>query len=199
MNYLGLPMQSAKTKYPRVNRILFLPAVLIFIGLAAPAALADPLVFSNVSAFQNNDTVKVDLFSNPGTTLLGSNLTFSVDITGTLGLGTIDTLRIIYTELGSSPVVQEFQIPLFGTVQPPFTLLFSVFSQVSNPQGVPATLTIDLLNSAPDFVIPGGPSQGQAVNSYTYSFNVKPVPEPATLLALAGGLAAIGVRIRRRT
>jgi len=111
-------------------------------------------------------------------------------------VGGTDTLRITYTELGSAPVVQDFQIPLFGTVQPPFTLIFSVVSSGLNPQGVPATLTIDLLNSSPDFVIPGG---GQSVNSQTYTFNVKPVPEPATLSVLFGGLVALGIRVRRRT
>ena len=173
-------------------------AVLTLIGLSERTALADPLVFSNVTAFQNNDTTQVDLFSNPGITLLGTNLTFSVDINGTLASGAIDTLRITYQELGGSPVVQEFQIPLFGTVNPPFTLIFSFVSPGSNPLGVPATLTVDLLNSAPDFLVPGGLLQGQSVDSFTYSFNVQPVPEPATMLALASGFIALGLRTRRR-
>lgn len=179
--------------------MLFL-GVLLVLGLTGPAVKADPLFFSNVTAFQNNDTVQVNLYSNPGVTLYGSTLTFSVDITGVLPPGGGDTLRITYTELGNSPVVQDFQIPLFGTIQPPFSLVFSVFSPGSNPQGVPATLTIDLLNSVPDFVIPGGPNQGQPVNSQTYTFNVaEPVPEPATLSVFFGGLVALGVRVRRRT
>ena len=185
---------TAKTS-KKLQNAVFVLAVLTVIGLAERTAFADPLVFSNVTAFQNNDTVQVNLFSNPGTTLLtASVLTFSVDISGTLAPGAVDILRITYTELGSSPIVQEFQIPLFGLVNPPFTLIFSVVSPGSNPFAVPATLTLDLLNSNPDFVIPGG----QSVNSFTYSFNVQPVPEPATLLALAGGLAALGFRVRRR-
>jgi hypothetical protein len=192
-------MRIAKRNQANVPKTLLFLGVLLFLGLTGRTAKADPLVFSNVSAFQNNDTVQVNLISNPGITLFGSNLTFSVDITGVLPMGAVDTLRITYTELGSSPVVQEFQIPLFGTVQPPFSLIFSVFSPGSNPQGVPATLTLDLLNSAPDFVIPGGPNQGQAVNSQTYSFNVvQPVPEPATLTVLLGGLLALGIKVRRR-
>lgn len=167
--------------------------------LTGTTAKADPLVFSNVVAFQNNDTTQIDLFSNPGTTLFGPDLTFSVDITGLLQIGAGDTLTITYTELGSQPIVQSFQIPLFGSLQPPFTLVFSVLSPGANFQGVPATLTIDLLNSSPDFIIPGGPNQGQTVNSYTYSFNVaQPVPEPVTLMTLGGGLAALAVRLRRR-
>ena len=188
---------SARTSL-KLQKAVFVLAVLTVIGLAERTAVADPLVFSNVTAFQNNDTVQVDLFSNPGTTLLGTALTFSVDISGTLGPSAVDVLRITYTELGSSPIVQEFSIPLFGIVNPPFTLIFSIASPASNPLGVPATLTLDLLHSNPDFVIPGGPNQGQAVNSYTYSFNVQPVPEPATLLALAGGIAALGFRVRSR-
>ncbi|HJT27562.1 MAG TPA: PEP-CTERM sorting domain-containing protein [Pyrinomonadaceae bacterium] len=193
-------MQIAKTNRTNVSRSLLFLGVLLVLGLTGPAVKADPLFFSNVTAFQNNDTVQVNLYSNPGVTLYGSTLTFSVDITGVLPPGGGDTLRITYTELGNSPVVQDFQIPLFGTIQPPFSLVFSVFSPGSNPQGVPATLTIDLLNSVPDFVIPGGPNQGQPVNSQTYTFNVaEPVPEPATLSVFFGGLVALGVRVRRRT
>lgn len=184
---------SARTSL-KLQKAVFVLAVLTIIGLAEGTAVADPLVFSNVTAFQNNDTVQVGLFSNPGTTLLGTALTFSVDITGTLAPGAVDVLRITYTELGSLPIVQEFSIPLFGIVNPPFTLIFSIASPATNPLGVPATLTLDLLHSNPDFVIPGG----APVNSYTYSFNVQPVPEPATLLALAGGIAALGFRVRRR-
>ena len=110
-------------------------------------------------------------------------------------MGGTDTLRITFTELGGAPVVQDFQIPLFGSVQPPFTLIFSVVTSGLNPQGVPATLTVDLLNSAPDFVTAGG----QAVNSQTFTFTVKPVPEPATLSVLFSGLVALGIRVRRRT
>lgn len=191
-------MRIAKTNQANVSRTLLILVVLLFLGLTEGTAKADPLFFSNVSAFQNNDTIQVDLFSNPGITLLGTNLTFSVDITGVLAMGVVDTLRITYTELGSLPVVHEFQIPLFGSVQPPFSLVFSVFSPGANPQGVSATLTVDLLNSGPDFVIPGGSNQGQTVNSQTYSFNVQPVPEPATLSMLFGGLLVLGIKVRRR-
>ena len=188
---------TAKTS-KNFHRTLFLIAALVLIGITERTAMADPLVFSNVRAFQDNDTTQVDLFANPGTTLLGTSLTFSVDISGTLSMGATDILRITYQELGGAPIVQEFQIPLFGTVNPPFTLIFSIVSPGSNPLGVPATLTVDLLHSAPDFLIPGGPNQGQIVNSYTYSFNVQPVPEPAMLLALASGFLALGLRSGRR-
>ena len=182
----------------KLYKAVFVLAALALMITAERTAIADPLVFSNVRAFQDNDTTQVDLFSNPGTTLLGPTLTFSVDISGTLSMGTTDILRITYQELGGAAIVQEFQIPLFGTVNPPFTLIFSIVSPGTNPLGTPATLTVDLLNSAPDFLIPGGPNQGQIINSVTYSFNVQPVPEPATILALASGFVALGLRARRR-
>ena len=191
-------MQKIKNQANLSKALLFL-GVLFVLGLTQGTAKADPLFFSNVTAFQNNDTVQVNLLSNAGTTLFGSTLTFSVDVTGVLPMGGTDTLRITYTELGSAPVVQDFLIPLFGSVQPPFTLIFSVVPSSLNPQGVPATLTIDLLNSAPDFVIPSGPNQGQSVNSQTFTFNVHPVPEPATLSVFFGGLVALGIKVRRRT
>lgn len=187
-------MQKIKNQTNVSKALLFLGVVFV-LGLTEGTAKADPLFFSNVTAFQNNDTVQVNLLSNPGTTLFGSTITFSVDITGVLPMGGTDTLRITYTELGSAPVVQDFQIPLFGSVQPPFTLIFSIVPLSLNPQGVPATLTIDLLNSAPDFVTPGG----QSVDSQTYTFNVHPVPEPATVTAFFSGLVALGIRVRRRT
>ena len=191
---MGMSSKTSK----KLHKLLLLLAAVVLMGATGQTAIADPLVFSNLTVFQNNDTTQVDLFSNPGTTVLGTNLTFSVDISGTLAPGAVDILRITYQELGGLPIVQDFQIPLFGTVNPPLTLIFSFVSPGSNPLGVPATLTLDLLNSNPDFVIPGGPSQGQTVNSYSYSFTVQPVPEPATILALASGFAALGFRLRRR-
>jgi len=191
---MGMSSKTSK----KLNKLLLLLAAVVLMGATERTAIADPLVFSNLTVFQNNDTTQVNLFSNPGTTVLGTNLTFSVDISGTLAPGAVDILRITYQELGGLPIVQDFQIPLFGTVNPPLTLIFSIVSPASNPLGVPATLTLDLLNSNPDFVIPGGPSQGQTVNSFSYSFTVQPVPEPATILALATGFAALGFRLRRR-
>jgi hypothetical protein len=192
-------MEITSRTNTRVPKTLLILAFLMLMGLSGATAKADPLLFSNVAAFQNNDTTLVDLFSNPGTTLYGSILTFNVDITGILQAGAGDTLVITYSELGSLPSVQTFQIPLFGSVSPPFTLQFMFVSPGANFQGVPATLTLNLLNSSPDFIIPSGPNQGQRVDSYTYAFNVaQPVPEPVTLFALGGGLAALAVRLRRR-
>ena len=177
-------------------RLLFL-AILIFAG--AKGAQADPLFFSNVLALQNNGATRVDLFSNPGTTLLGPEITFLVDITGNLIPGTTDTLLVSYSEAGGAPIIQSFQIPLFGTVQPPFTLVFSVTSVAASFTGTSAVLTFNLLNSNPDFIIPTGPNAGQRVDSQSYAFNVsKPIPEPATLTLLGVGLTGLLARYRRR-
>jgi len=163
-------MRTRTTIHVDLRKVVLTLAVLTLGALTAGTTKANPLSFSNVSVFQNS--TKVDLFSNPGATVFGPQLSFSVDIAGALPAGAGDTLRIIYNEPGSPANIQEFQIPLFGSVNPPFTLLFSILSPGANFQAIPATLTVDLLNSSPDFVLPSGPNQGQAVNSYTYSFNV---------------------------
>jgi len=177
---------------------LFAAAVLTLAFVAASEANADPLYFSNVVALQDGGNTRIDLFSNPGVTVIGPHVNFLVDVTGTLPPNTTDILSITYTEPGSAPIVQTYEIPLFGTVNPPFTLLFAITSPGATLQGIHGTLLIDLLNSSPDFIIPSGPGAGQRVNSYTYSFNVASVPEPATLLLFGAGLVGMGTQRRRR-
>src|SRR6266567_6789069 len=95
--------------------------IVIIIGIAVtPAAKADPLYFSNTVALQNNGFTRVDLFSNPGITLLGPQISFLVDITGILPSGVTNMLQITFIEAGSLPIMQSFLIPAFGNVPPPF-------------------------------------------------------------------------------
>ena len=165
-----------------------------------PDVRADTLFFSNVVALQNNSATRVDLFSNPGITLVGPQLSFLVDITGSLPPGGgPQTLLITYVETGGVPITQSFQIPAFGTIPPPFTQLFTITLPGASVEGTMVTLTIDIIGSSPDFVIPSGPNAGQSVNSYTYTFTVtKPVPEPATIILLGSSLIGVGAKLRRR-
>src|SRR5262245_23156374 len=128
----------------RRSLLVAILALLAFTMFGSGKANADPLSFSNVVALQNGGSTSVDLFSNPGVTLLGPQITFRGDVSGTLPLGGSDIFRITYTEAGSAPVVQQFAIPLFGTIPPPFSLLFTINSPGATFQGVSATLTVDL-------------------------------------------------------
>lgn len=183
-----------------VKTTLLLLAVLVM--AEAGTVRADPLSFANVTALQNNGLTRVDLFSNPGTTLLGPRITFLVDIAGTLPAAGTDMIVVTFSQAGQPTITQGFQIPFFGTIPPPVTLVFSITTFGGSLQGTPATLTVDLVNSFPDFTIPSGPDAGTRVNSYSYTFNVtEPVPEPATLSLLGAGITGLlaGHRRRRQT
>jgi PEP-CTERM motif len=181
-------------------KTLVLCLATIFVAFSAVSeARADTLTFSNVVALQNNGSLKVDLFSNQGVTLIGPTVSFLVDIKGILPPGATDTLRVTYAEFGSASIVQTFQIPAFGVVPPPFQQLFTFTSAGANFSGVGATLTLDILGTSPDFVIPSGPNAGQEVNTYTYTFKVaQPVPEPGSLFLFGSAVSILGAAVWKR-
>jgi hypothetical protein len=175
-------------------------AIGIAFGLvAAPNTMADPLTFSNVVALQNNSATRVDLFSNPGTSLLGPSISFLVQLNGSLPVGVSNSLSVTYLEAGSAPITQSFQIPDFSAFPSPYSVLFTFTSPGATFHGTAASLTVDIIGSAPDFVIPSGPPAGQPVDSYTYNFSVaQPVPEPGAMIMLVTGIAGLWGTVRRR-
>ena len=162
--------------------------VLIGLGLVGTKSVAaDPVSFTNVVALQNDGATQVNLLSNPGVTLTGPEITFLADITGTVTPGVPTFLRVTYLESGNAPNVQNFQIPAFGTIPPPFTQLFTFSSPGANFQGVDAQLTLEILET------------GIPTLSNTYAFRVvQPVPEPTTVALFITGLIGVAGNLKRR-
>ena len=181
---------------PPIRNLLVTVALALFVFATAQAsAKADAITFTNVVALQNNASTRVDLLSSPGVTLLGPRISFLVDIEGSLTPGVNNLLQITYTEAGSAPIVQTFNIPLFEGVPPPYTQLFTINSPGATFQGVPATLTVSIIS--PSNFSTNSPN-GQFVTR-TYTFNVaQPVPEPATMVLLGTGVSGLLARTLRR-
>ena len=169
-------------------------------------ARAEPLTFEGTHFVINSSPERLDLFANPGVvleprtyggTFFPPTMIFGAFVTHEGGESFTDTILFTYHEEGAAPVMYS---QTFTTGVDPITLGFAVNFDPVHRTGkpVPTTLTVGLVNSAPDFVIPGGPDAGGLVDSFTYSFyTVAPVPEPSTLLLLASGAAALSPRARR--
>ena len=181
---------------------------LVTCGLfCATPAKADPLVFSNVKLQLLGTTPPggIDLFANQGIVITSpTNIaTLSIFVSGTLPAGG-DILRLTITATNengtfviTNPNPASLNIPI--DISNVNTTQVTGFTFPTSFLGTTITLTVDLLNSSPDFIIPSGPNAGQAVNSFTYTFTiVEPVPEPATLVLLTTGIAGIGLTGYRR-
>ena len=153
-----------------------------FCLVAAPSAKADPITFGNVLALQNDGLTTVNLLANSGGMLFGPQISFLVDINGTIPPGGT-VLRISFTQGLGPAIVQTFPIPLFDGIDPPYTQLFTINALGATFAGTPATLTITI----PEF------------GSQTFSFLVaEPVPEPTSIVLLTLGGLGVWSRIRRR-
>lgn len=167
----------------RTSKFRLLAGIVFFWCLAVvPGANADPITFSNVTALQDGGFTQIDLLSNPGVTLFGSQITFLVDINGSLPPGGSTVLQISHSIDGGAPNIQTFAIPLFPGIDPPYTQVFSVTIPNLTFAGTLVTLTVS---------IPEAGSQ-----TFTF-FAAEPVPEPGSIILLSLGGIGLWSRLRR--
>ena len=190
------------------RRLVCVSALMMSCTLGVAELRADPLTFNGTFFSIDSAGNRVDLFSNPGAvlepstyggTIIPAAMLFGafVNIEGG-GPSVTDTIRFTYQEGGAAPSL--YSQPIITGTEPidlGFVARFEPVHRTGNL--IPTTLTVELLSSSPDFVIPSGPLAGQSVDSYTYSFLVQTtVPEPSTwMLILSGGIAALFPRARR--
>jgi PEP-CTERM motif-containing protein len=191
----------------RTRRLARMSLLLLCCACQAAKASAEPLLFDGTHFVINSLPERLDLFSNPGAILeprtyggvfFPPALLFGAFLTHDGGESFTDIIRFTYHEGAAAPVVFS---QTFTTGTDPVRLGFNALFTPTRQTGTPilSTLTVDLLNSAPDFMIPSGPDQGRLVDSFTYSFFTQtPVPEPSTwLLMVSGGIAALLAGRRR--
>ena len=192
------------------RRLVCVFALMMSCTLGVAELRADPLTFNGTFFSIDSAGNRVDLFSNPGAvlepstyggTIIPAAMLFGAFVNFEGGASVTDTIRFTYQEAGAAPLLYS-QTLTTGTepIDLGFVARFEPVHHTGNL--VPTTLTVELLSSSPDFVIPSGPLAGQPVDSYTYSFltqtTVQPVPEPSTwMLILSGGIAALFPRARR--
>jgi len=192
------------------TRNKLIATVLLVLCMSGATARADPLTFHDTTFLLSaTGPIRVDLFANPGIVLATQNYLGRTIPRESLIFGTnvdphgtelfTDTIQFTFHEEGAPPLRQSSTFttskdaPRLGVAA-----LFTPVRRTGQP--VPATLTVELLNSAPDFVIPGGPNAGRSVDSFTYSFQVvSPTPEPATMgLFGFGAIVLLASKQRRR-
>lgn len=83
-------------------------------------------------------------------------------------------------------------ISLRGDVSPPFTGFYPLLNQSAE-----IGLTVEILGVGLDYL---NPVTGESLDSYTYRFKLapQPVPEPASILLLIGGIGALGAFKRQK-
>jgi hypothetical protein len=114
-----------------------------------------------------------------------------------LGPGGFNYLSGVFS--GVTLGLEDGHTLIFGAAQPPGSLTFTS-SVPGMPLGFPTGMALSFTNALPAVNIANGSFGDFTSNvSGTFSAEVTPVPEPATLLLFGTGLLAVARRVRRRT
>lgn len=192
-------------------------------GTASGQIGGTPFTNALVTYTGQGDTANIQALSAGGSTVFAnpfSMLTVNISGVGTATITDLSDILDIPFALPPNPEIPSIPIVIFGRLDPPFTDLTQITGMGAVDSAAlagydltaigPITSTgtvgfiqgCDTLGHDPCLHTTLGDlsftSNGVFSENHTFTATLQPVPEPATLLLVSGGVAALARRSRRR-